>query len=202
MRFDEPPGRHAESAADAAWPYLLVAALARAGTDSVVMRRAHVDARRAASEGRAAAVDGRRGRRGVGRRAAERRRRGARLGDDRGGHDHARTTRGPRLASRRRRATAPRRPRRRGRWPGSPSAGTRSRSGPKASIRSAGSIRVAEPEVRTIRQPASVRVRSLRGRRHPGACRGRCGGGVVASARWRPRSPSPWRCSCPRRSPG
>ena len=56
MRFDEPPGRHAESAAAAAWPYLLVAALARAGKDSVVMRRAHADARRAASEGRAAGV--------------------------------------------------------------------------------------------------------------------------------------------------
>ncbi len=56
MRFDEPPGHREESAAAAAWPYLLSAALARAGTMSVVMRRPHPDSRRAAAEGRAAAV--------------------------------------------------------------------------------------------------------------------------------------------------
>src|SRR3990170_2400967 len=54
MRFDEPPGHREESAAVAAWPYLLSAALARAGTMSVVMRRPHQDPRRAVAEGRAA----------------------------------------------------------------------------------------------------------------------------------------------------
>ena len=56
MRFDEPPGRREDSAAAAAWPYLVAAALARAGTASVVMRRTHKDPRRAAAEGRAAAL--------------------------------------------------------------------------------------------------------------------------------------------------
>ncbi len=56
MRFDEPLGRSEDSAATAAWPYLVAAALARAGSMSVVMRRHHTDPRRAAAEGRAAAV--------------------------------------------------------------------------------------------------------------------------------------------------
>lgn len=56
MRFDEPPGHHADSPAAAAWPYVVSAALARAGRESVVMRRSHADPRRAAAEGRAAAV--------------------------------------------------------------------------------------------------------------------------------------------------
>jgi hypothetical protein len=56
MRFDEPLGLREESAAAAAWPYLMAAALSRAGKASVVMRRAHVDPRRAAAEARAAAV--------------------------------------------------------------------------------------------------------------------------------------------------
>jgi len=56
LRFDEPPGRLADSAAAAAWPYVVAAALARAGRSSVVIRRSYADARRAASEGRAAAV--------------------------------------------------------------------------------------------------------------------------------------------------
>ncbi len=56
MRFDEPSGPEQESAAAGAWPYLLAAALARAGTESLVMRRSHPDARRAAAEGRAAAA--------------------------------------------------------------------------------------------------------------------------------------------------
>jgi len=56
MRFDEPSGRLAETPAARAWPYVVGAALARAGTESVVMRRAHADPRRAAAEGRAAAV--------------------------------------------------------------------------------------------------------------------------------------------------
>ena len=56
MRFDEPSGPEQESAAAGAWPYLLAAALARSGTESLVMRRSHVDPRRAAAEGRAAAA--------------------------------------------------------------------------------------------------------------------------------------------------
>jgi D-Lysine 5,6-aminomutase TIM-barrel domain of alpha subunit len=56
MRFDEPAGHGEESAAVAAWPYLLSAALARAGSMSVVMRRHHPDPRRAVAEGRAAAA--------------------------------------------------------------------------------------------------------------------------------------------------
>lgn len=56
MRFDEPPGQREDSPAAAAWPYLVAAVLARAGKASVLMRRAHTDPRRAAAEGRAAAV--------------------------------------------------------------------------------------------------------------------------------------------------
>jgi len=56
MRFDEPPGHREESPAAAAWPYLLSAALARAGSMSVVMRRPHAEPRRAVAEGRAAAA--------------------------------------------------------------------------------------------------------------------------------------------------
>ena len=56
MRFDEPAGHREESPAVAAWPYLLAAALARAGAASVVMRRPHPDARRAVAEARAAAA--------------------------------------------------------------------------------------------------------------------------------------------------
>jgi hypothetical protein len=56
MRFDEPVGHGEESAAVAAWPYLLSAALARAGSMSVVMRRPHADPKRAVAEGRAAAA--------------------------------------------------------------------------------------------------------------------------------------------------
>lgn len=55
MRFDEPSGRE-ESTSSTAWPYLVAAALARAGSMSIVMRRPHSDPRRAAAEGRAAAV--------------------------------------------------------------------------------------------------------------------------------------------------
>lgn len=56
MRFDEPPGHRGDSPAAAAWPYLVAAVLARSGKSSVLMRRAHTDPRRAAAEGRAAAV--------------------------------------------------------------------------------------------------------------------------------------------------
>ena len=57
MRFDEPSEHGEESAAVAAWPYLLTAALARAGTKSIVMRRrSHTDPRRAVAEARAAAA--------------------------------------------------------------------------------------------------------------------------------------------------
>ena len=56
MRFDEPAGHGEESAAVAAWPYLISAAMARAGSMSVVMRRHHPDPRRAVAEGRAAAA--------------------------------------------------------------------------------------------------------------------------------------------------
>ena len=57
MRFDEPSEHGEESAAVAAWPYLLAAALARAGTTSIVMRRrSHTDPRRAVAEARAAAA--------------------------------------------------------------------------------------------------------------------------------------------------
>jgi hypothetical protein len=56
MRFDEPTGDHGETAAVAAWPYLVSAALARAGTMALVMRRSHVDPTRAVAEGRAAAA--------------------------------------------------------------------------------------------------------------------------------------------------
>jgi hypothetical protein len=56
MRFDEPPGRQAESRAATAWPFVMAAGLARAGKNAIVMRRPHADPGRAASEGRAAAV--------------------------------------------------------------------------------------------------------------------------------------------------
>jgi hypothetical protein len=56
MRFDEPSEHREESAAMAAWPYLLAAALARAGTKSIVMRRNHPDPTRAVAEARAAAA--------------------------------------------------------------------------------------------------------------------------------------------------
>ena len=56
LRFDEPAGQREESPAAAAWPYLISAALARAGSMSVVMRRPQSDPRRAVSEGRAAAA--------------------------------------------------------------------------------------------------------------------------------------------------
>jgi D-Lysine 5,6-aminomutase TIM-barrel domain of alpha subunit len=56
MRFDEPTGDHGETAAVAAWPYLVSAALARAGTMALVMRRGHADPTRAVAEGRAAAA--------------------------------------------------------------------------------------------------------------------------------------------------
>ncbi len=56
LRFDEPSGRHAESAAAVAWPYLLTAGLARVGDRSIVMRAPHEDPRQAARAGRAAAL--------------------------------------------------------------------------------------------------------------------------------------------------
>lgn len=56
MRFDEPPGDREESAAVAAWPHVLAAALARAGSMSVVMRRPYPEPRRAVAEARAAAA--------------------------------------------------------------------------------------------------------------------------------------------------
>lgn len=56
MRFDEPSGHREESPAVTAWPYLLSAALARAGSMSVVMRRPHADPGRAVAEARAAAT--------------------------------------------------------------------------------------------------------------------------------------------------
>ena len=56
LRFDEPSGRHEDAATTARWPYLVAAALTRSGTNSVVMRRPYSDRRRAAAEGRAAAV--------------------------------------------------------------------------------------------------------------------------------------------------
>ncbi len=56
IRFDEPSGRHAVSAAAVAWPYLVTAALARVGEGSIVMRAPHPDARASAQNGRAAAM--------------------------------------------------------------------------------------------------------------------------------------------------
>lgn len=55
IRFDEPGGPGAESAAAVAWPFVVAAALAWTGPESVIMRRVHTDGRRAAGEGRAAA---------------------------------------------------------------------------------------------------------------------------------------------------
>jgi hypothetical protein len=55
MRFDEPDGPAAESAAATDWPFVAAAALAWTGDRSVIMRRVHSDGRRAAGEGRAAA---------------------------------------------------------------------------------------------------------------------------------------------------
>jgi len=56
LRFDEPGGVGAESAAAVAWPFVAAAALARTGGESLVMRRIHTDGRRAALEGRAVAT--------------------------------------------------------------------------------------------------------------------------------------------------
>ena len=56
LRFDEPEGVGAESAAAVAWPLVAAAALARTGGESLVMRRIHTDGRRAALEGRAVAT--------------------------------------------------------------------------------------------------------------------------------------------------
>ncbi len=56
IRFDEPSGRHADSAAAVAWPYLVTAGLARVGEGSIVMRAPHPDARASAENGRAAAM--------------------------------------------------------------------------------------------------------------------------------------------------
>ncbi len=56
LRFDEPGGPVAESAAAIAWPFVVAAALARSGRRSVVMRRLYADPKRAAGEGRAAAA--------------------------------------------------------------------------------------------------------------------------------------------------
>ena len=55
LRYDEPGGPGAESAAATTWPFIASAALARTGDASIVMRRVHTDGRRAAAEGRAAA---------------------------------------------------------------------------------------------------------------------------------------------------
>ena len=55
LRYDEPGGPGAESAAATTWPFIAAAALARTGDASIVMRRVHTDGRRAAAEGRAAA---------------------------------------------------------------------------------------------------------------------------------------------------
>ncbi len=54
IRFDEPTGPEAGSPAAAAWPFVAAAAMAWAGQESLIMRRVHVDGRRAAAEGRAA----------------------------------------------------------------------------------------------------------------------------------------------------
>jgi hypothetical protein len=55
LRYDEPGGPGAESAAATTWPFIAAAALARTGDASILMRRIHADGRRAATEGRAAA---------------------------------------------------------------------------------------------------------------------------------------------------
>jgi hypothetical protein len=56
IRFDEPGGPGAESAAAIAWPFVAAAALAWTGQQAIVMRRIHTDGRRSAGEGRAAAT--------------------------------------------------------------------------------------------------------------------------------------------------
>jgi hypothetical protein len=55
VRFDEPIGHGAETAAGMAWLFQAAAGLARSGPEAVLMRRVHADGRRAAAEGRAAA---------------------------------------------------------------------------------------------------------------------------------------------------
>lgn len=55
LRYDEPGGPGSVSASASAWPFIAAAALARTGDASIVMRRVHVEGRRAAIEGRAAA---------------------------------------------------------------------------------------------------------------------------------------------------
>ncbi|MEO5885014.1 MAG: lysine 5,6-aminomutase subunit alpha [Candidatus Limnocylindrales bacterium] len=55
LRFDEPGGVRADSAASVAWPFVAAGILARTAGESIVMRRVHSDSRRAAVEGRAAA---------------------------------------------------------------------------------------------------------------------------------------------------
>lgn len=54
LRFDEPSG--ADAASSTTWPFVIGAALARAGGNAMVMRRSHRDGRRARAEGRAAAT--------------------------------------------------------------------------------------------------------------------------------------------------
>jgi hypothetical protein len=56
IRFDEPTGPGADSAAAIAWPYLVTAGLARVGEASIVMRAPHRDARASARAGRASAM--------------------------------------------------------------------------------------------------------------------------------------------------
>jgi hypothetical protein len=56
LRFDEPNIAGSRSAVVAAWPFVLSAALLRAGSMSLVMRRAQPDPDRVAADGRAAAV--------------------------------------------------------------------------------------------------------------------------------------------------
>lgn len=59
LRYDEPGGPGGpggESTATAAWPFVAAALLARTGGESLVMRRSHMDRRRAAAEARAAAT--------------------------------------------------------------------------------------------------------------------------------------------------
>jgi hypothetical protein len=56
LRFDEPTVGGGRSSVVSAWPFLLTAALGRAGTMSLVMRRVGPDPGRAAADGRAAAV--------------------------------------------------------------------------------------------------------------------------------------------------
>ena len=55
LRFDEPTGASADTAANTGWLFVVAAALGRLRDDAIVMRRSGPDARRAALEGRAAA---------------------------------------------------------------------------------------------------------------------------------------------------